>query len=116
MEPQDTITIAPSVLITIVKHAALQTAGVARMGIIPVDVVRMLRGNPMGSGVVLELDGNKVNAELYLIVKPGASMRDVSHEVQQATTRAVHELVGMDVMNVNIHIDDVEFGPESSSE
>jgi uncharacterized alkaline shock family protein YloU len=116
MEPQDTITIAPSVLITIFKHAALQTTGVARMGIIPVDVVRMLRGNPMGSGVVLELDSNKVNAELYLVVKPGANMRELSHEVQQSATRAVHELVGMDVVNVNIHIDDVEFGSQVSSE
>jgi len=109
MESQDTITIAPSVLITIARHAAMQVEGVSRTGVIPVDVIRLLRGNPMGSGVALKLGDNKVTVDIYLVVKPGASMRETSEEVQQAVTRAIQELVGMEVIAVNAHVEDVDF-------
>lgn len=111
MEPQDTITIAPSVLITVAKHAATQVKGVSRTGIIPVDVVRLLKGHPMGSGVILDITGTRVKLDLYLLVTPGANIRTVSQEVQQAVTRAVEELVGMEVTGVNVHVEDVDFLP-----
>jgi uncharacterized alkaline shock family protein YloU len=109
MEPQDTITIAPSVLITIARHAAEQVDGVSRMGQIPVDVGRLLRGNPMGSGIVLEIDNQEAGVDLYLCVQPNTNMRDVSHAVQHAVKRAIQDLVGMDVTAVNVHIEDVDY-------
>ena len=109
MEPQDTITIAPSVLITIARYAASQVEGVARTGVIPVDVIRVLRGHPMGSGVVLELGDNKVAVDVYLVLKPGVNMREASKAVQQAIKRAIQELVGMEVSAVNTHVEDVDF-------
>ena len=109
MEPNDTITIAPSVLITVARHAAMQVEGVVRTGAIPVDVMRMVRGQPRGSGVVLALGDHKVAIDIYLVVKPGAPMRESSSAVQQAIKRAVQELVGMEVTAVNTHIEDVDF-------
>lgn len=109
MEPQDTITIASNVLITVARHAAEQVEGVSRMGQVPVDVGRLLRGNPMGSGIVLEIDDQEATLDLYLCVRPNVSMRDVSHAVQQAVKRAIHDLVGMDVTAVNVHIEDVDY-------
>lgn len=111
MEPQDTITIAPSVLITIAKHAATQVKGVSRTGTIPVDVVRLLKGNPMASGVILDIEGTRVKLDLYLLVRPAANIREVSQEVQRAVTRAIEELVGMEVTGVNVHVEDVDFLP-----
>jgi uncharacterized alkaline shock family protein YloU len=110
MEPQDTITIAPSVLITIVQHAATQIKGIARMGSIPVNIVRLVQGKPMGSGVVLKIDENRVTIDTYLIVLPDVSIKSVSAEVQQAVTRSVEELVGMEVLAVNVHVEDVDYG------
>lgn len=111
MEPQDTITIAPSVLIAIARHATEEVEGVSRMGQIPVDVGRLLRGHPMGSGIVLEIADQSVAVDLYLLVKPGANMRDTSREVQHAVKRAIQDLVGMRVTTVNVHIEDVDFLP-----
>lgn len=109
METKDTITVAPSVLIMIARHAALQVEGVSRTGTIPMDVLRVLKGNPMASGVILDLQDNKATIDLYLIVRPGVSVREVSAEVQRAVTRAIQELVGMDVTSVNVHVEDVDF-------
>lgn len=109
MEPQDTITIAPSVLLTIAKHAATEVKGVARMGQIPVQVGRLLRGNPMANGVVLEIDDNQVSLDLYLVVKPNVNMRTVSEEVQTAVKRSIEDLVGMDVEKIGVHVEDVDY-------
>ena len=111
MESQDTVTIAPSVLIMMAQHAATHVDGVSHTGNIPVDVIRVLRGQPMGSGVVLDLGPNRVGIDIYLIIKPGANMREVSMAVQQDVKRSIEELVGMEVMYVNAHIEDVDFSP-----
>ena len=107
MEPLDTITIAPSVLITVIKHAAEQIEGVAGMAEIPVNVGRIFRGNSMGAGVVLDIDDQQVVVDMYIIVKPDMNMSEVSRSVQENVRRAVQELIGMDVEAVNIHIADV---------
>ena len=109
MEPQDTITIAPSVLITIVQHAATQITGVARMGAIPVNIGRLFQGTPLGSGVVLKIDENRVSIDVYLVVLPDVNIKTVSAQVQQAIKRSVEELVGMEVVAVNVHVEDVAY-------
>lgn len=109
MESQDTITIAPSVLISIARHAATEVKGVAGTGVIPIDVMRVLKGSPMGSGVVLEVDGQKVAIDIYLHLAPNVNMREVCRKVQESIQRAIHELVGMEVTSINTHVEDVEF-------
>ena len=83
------------------------------MGQIPVAVGRLLRGHAMGSGVVLDIIERTVAVDLYLVVKPGANMRNVSREVQRAVKRAIVDLVGMDVATVNVHIEDVDYATGS---
>jgi uncharacterized alkaline shock family protein YloU len=111
MEPQDTITIAPSVLIAIVKHAAELADGISMMAEIPVNVGRIFRGHSMGSGVVLAIDDQRVVVDMYVIVKPDVNMSKVSRTVQDNVRRAIQELVGMDVDAVNVHIADVDYAP-----
>jgi uncharacterized alkaline shock family protein YloU len=45
------------------------------------------------------------------MVRPAANIREVSQEVQRAVTRAIEELVGMEVTGVNVHVEDVDFLP-----
>lgn len=112
MEPQDTITIAPSVMLTIARHAAEQVRGIARMGQIPVAAGRLFSGNPMGNGIVLEINGDTVQADIYLLVRPGTNMLEASRAVQQAVKRALEDLVGMKVSTVNVHVEDVDYTTE----
>ncbi len=112
MEPQDTITIAPSVMLTIAQHATEGVRGVARMGQIPVAAGRLFSGNPMGNGIVLEITGDTVKADLYVLVRPGANMLETSRAVQQAVKRSMEDLVGMQVSTVNVHVEDVDYTTE----
>jgi uncharacterized alkaline shock family protein YloU len=79
------------------------------------DVVRLLRGNPMAAGVVLDIKGDRVTLDLYLHVNPGSIILEVSQQVQRAVGRAIEELVGMQVAGVNVHVEDVDFLPDGPS-
>jgi uncharacterized alkaline shock family protein YloU len=104
------ITIAPDVLVTISRLAALDTPGVSRMSIVPGPVKRLRRGG--GEGVALEIEGEFVTTDLYIVVKNGINLREVSRSVQHNVNRAISEMVGMQVGRVNIHIEDIDFPEE----
>jgi uncharacterized alkaline shock family protein YloU len=101
--------IAPDVLVTIAKLSALGVPGVARTSPVPGGVNRLFtRG--ANDGVRIEVKDQVVAVDLYLIVEPDTQMRDVSRAVQEAVRRAVNEMVGMEVLHVNVHIEDVAAG------
>jgi uncharacterized alkaline shock family protein YloU len=47
-------------------------------------------------------------------VEPGVNMRSVSQKIQEAVTRAIQDMVEMQVSAVNIHIQDVAYNKRSS--
>jgi uncharacterized alkaline shock family protein YloU len=101
-------TIAPEALVTIVKLATLAVPGVARMGSVPGGVNRWLKRGA-ADGVNIQVADNTVTAELHLVVQAGHNVREVSRSVQTEVSRAMQEMVGMDVLAVNVVIDDVLF-------
>jgi uncharacterized alkaline shock family protein YloU len=101
-------TIAPEALVTIVKLATLAVPGVARMGNVPGGVNRWLKRGA-ADGVQIQVVDNTVTAELHLVVQAGHNVREVSRSVQTEVSRAMQEMVGMDVLAVNVVIDDVIF-------
>lgn len=102
------VTIAPDVLLTIAKLSALGVPGVARTSPIPGGVNRLFQRG-LGDGVRIEVKDQAVAVELHLIVQHDTNVRDVSRAVQAEVARAIQEMVGMTVLNVDVHIDDVAF-------
>jgi uncharacterized alkaline shock family protein YloU len=60
-------------------------------------------------GVRIEVEENVVVASLYLILKKDVNIREVSRNVQQQVARALQEMVGMEVGEVEIHIEDIDY-------
>ena len=109
--PTDRITIAPGVLLTVIRLAALQVPGVARMGNTPGGVNRWWRRTPTERGVQALIEGQTVVIDVYIVTHADAILRQVSHEVQTQVARDIRENVGMTVGAVNVHIEDVTFDP-----
>ncbi|HMZ07749.1 MAG TPA: Asp23/Gls24 family envelope stress response protein [Anaerolineales bacterium] len=107
-ETQGKTTVSPEVLTTIARLSALEVPGVSRLAPIPGGVNRLFRRGT-GDGVRIEAKDNLVNADLYLILKDNVNIREVSRNIQQNVTRAIQEMVGFDVGEVNIHIEDIDF-------
>jgi len=108
------VIIAPNVLVTIAKLTALSVPGVVRMSPAWTDSMgRLLRRRTPGEGVRIEVEDDTVSVDLYIVVEQGADMPRLSRDIQAEVSRAIHDMVGMDVREVNIHIQDVEVSSES---
>ena len=113
--PNDTVTIAPGVLLTIARLATLEVPGVVRMGNTPGGVDRLLRRVPTANGVQIAVAGDTVTAHLYVVADATANLREMSVQIQRSVERSIRDLLGMKVESVNVHIEDVVFecAPES---
>jgi uncharacterized alkaline shock family protein YloU len=101
-------TIAPEVLLTIARLSALGARGVARTSPVPGGVNRLFKRG-VDDGVRIELKDQAVAVDLYLVIEHDYNVRDVSRAVQAAVARAIEEMVGMDVLAVNVHIEDIAY-------
>ncbi len=99
-------TIAHEVLLTIARLSAVQTPGVARTSPLPDGVDRIFKRG-IDDGVRVEVRDQAVLVDLYLVLQPGRNLREVGRAVQSAVRRAIEEMVGMDVLAVNIHVEDI---------
>jgi uncharacterized alkaline shock family protein YloU len=102
-----TTTMTPDVLLTIARMAALEVEGVSRMAQVRGGVNNLFKkGN---EGVRIALEDNNAFIDLFLVLKNDVHIRDVSRKVQQEVSRAIAEITGLQVGNVNIHIEDIDF-------
>ena len=106
--PPGKTTVSPDVLISIAKLSALSVSGVSHMAPISGGVNRLFRKGA-NEGVRIEVEEDVVYADIYLVLKQDVNIRDVSRTVQQQVTRAMQEMVGMDVGHVDIHIEDIDY-------
>ena len=101
-------TVSSEVLNKIARLTTLSVQGVSRMaschgslsGLLNVEECR---------GVRVHIKDNLVYADIYVILFSDMNVRDISREIQSRVSRAIAEMVGMDVGGVNIHIMDIDF-------
>lgn len=107
--PNDTVTVAPGVLLTIVQIATLEVEGVDHIGSTPGGVDRWLRRSSIHEGVRLEVEDGGVRVDVYIVADANHSLFETSRKVQEAISRTIKEYVGMKVLAVNVHIENVVF-------
>lgn len=96
------ITVAPEVLEITARLTTLAVPGVARL-ISPPGMQRLLRHD----GVKIEVVENSVRVKLYVVTEPRANMLGVGRQIQAEVTRAIQDMVGMEVQSVDVYIEDV---------
>jgi uncharacterized alkaline shock family protein YloU len=106
--PPGKTTVAPDVLITIARMAALSVPGVSAMAPIPGGVDRFLRRG-LNEGIRMTIYDDTVVGDIFLIVKGDVNIREVGRTVQQQVARAIQEMVGMEVVQLDVHIENVEY-------
>lgn len=108
------VKISNDVIATVAGIATGEVDGVAGMGGSVVGGIAEILGGKKnrGKGVKVELDGDNVIIDLYIIVDYGVRIPDVSWEVQENVKNSVESMTGMTVEKVNIHIEGVSFDRE----
>jgi len=105
-------TIAPDVLVSIAKLTTLSVPGVSRLALIP-GAVSLFR-RELSEGVQISVENNTVYADLYVVLRRDVNVRDVSHTIQHQVARAISEMVGMEVGKVNVHVEDIDYSPDTT--
>lgn len=103
-----TVRISPGVLATVAQLTALSVDGVARMALGPMaGVGRLLGGKGGAEGVRVDVSDESVAVDLHVVVRPDANMLTLGREIQAKVGRAIVDMIGMPVREVNVHIQDV---------
>jgi uncharacterized alkaline shock family protein YloU len=76
------------------------------------DVNRFLGNTQVGEGVRVHVhDNGQVSVDLFVVVDHDVNMLQLGRHVQNEVTRAIEEMLGMEVREVNVHVEDVYYPP-----
>lgn len=111
VEIANNLTISEDVIGIIAGIAAAEVEGVSGMTLGLVDGINQILGSnkKYSRGVKIELEGNNVIIDLYVIVKYGVRIPDVAFSIQNSVKSQVETMTGLNVQSVNINVQGVTF-------
>ncbi len=111
------IRIADEVVGIIAGLAATEVSGVAGMsaGLVG-GIAEMLGKKNLSKGVKVEVGEREAAVDLYIIVEYGVRIPDIALRVQENVKRGIESMTGLDVVEVNIHVQGVGFAQEAKEE
>ncbi|MGI6038324.1 MAG: Asp23/Gls24 family envelope stress response protein [Limnochordia bacterium] len=102
--------IADEVLCIIAGLAATEVEGVAGMsGGIAGGIAEMLGRKNLSKGVKVDAGEEQVVVDLFIIVQYGVQIDEVAWKIQENVKRAIEGMTGLNVVEVNVHIQGVDF-------
>lgn len=105
------IKIADEVVGIIAGLAATEVEGVAGMsGGIVGGIAEILGRKNLSKGVKVEVGEREAAVDLYIIVNYGVRIPEVAWNVQENVKKAIENMTGLRVIEVNIHVQGVNFG------
>lgn len=111
------IKIADEVVTIIAGLAATEVEGVAGMsGGLAGGIAELLGKRSFSKGVKVEVGDKEAAVDLFLVVNYGVSIRDVALNVQRNVARAISSMTGLNVVEVNVHVQGVHFQAEEKPE
>nr|WP_255710887.1 Asp23/Gls24 family envelope stress response protein [Pelosinus baikalensis] len=111
------IRIADEVVGIIAGMAATEVSGVAGMsaGLVG-GIAEMLGKKNLAKGVKVEVGEREAAVDLYIIVEYGVRIPDIALRVQENVKRGIESMTGLDVVEVNVHVQGVGFGQDGKEE
>ncbi len=104
------IRIADEVVRIIAGLAATEVQGVAGMsGGLAGGIAEILGRKNLSKGVKVEVGEKEAAVDIYVIVEYGAKIPDIASEIQQKVKKAVNDMTGLNVLEVNVHVQGVSF-------
>ena len=103
------IQISNDVVAVIAGVAVSEVPGVAGMaGGFAGGITEVLSGKKnLAKGIKVEIEGIKAKIDVNIIVEYGSRIPDVAFEIQNRTKKAVESMTGLEVEEVNVHVQGV---------
>lgn len=111
------IRIANEVVRIIAGLAASEVKGVVGMSGGVVDgFAELVKKKNLAKGVKVEVGEKQAAVDLFVIIEYGSKIPDIAYAIQENVKRAIESMTGLEVVEVNVHIQGVEFKQEDSNE
>lgn len=102
--------IANEVVSIIAGLAATEVKGVAGMsGGVVGGIAEMLGRRNLTKGVKVEVGEEQAAVDLYVVMEYGVRIPDVAWQIQENVKRAIETMTGLEVLEVNVHVQGVHF-------
>ena len=106
---QGKTTVASDVLLTIARLTTLEVPGVSRLGVVPSNAARVIKGGHVGEGVAIDIEDGLVLADIYVVLHSDLNVQNVARQIQVGVSRSISEMVGMTAGAINIHVVDIDY-------
>ena len=117
LDDYGSVKISEEVVAIIAGIAATDVSGVAGMsGGIAGGIAEILGRKNLSKGVKVEVGEKEAAIDLYIIVEFGARIPEVAWDIQDKVKTAVQTMTGLTVIEVNIHVQGVNFDKEIKKE
>ncbi|HOJ76501.1 MAG TPA: Asp23/Gls24 family envelope stress response protein [Bacillota bacterium] len=111
------IRIANEVVSIIAGLAATEVKGVAGMSGGVVDgITELLKKKNFTKGVKVEVGEKQAAIDLYVVIEYGYRIPDTAYLIQENVKKAVESMTGLEVIEVNVNIQGVEFKSDETTE
>jgi len=106
------VKISEDVVSVIAGIAAGEVAGVTGMsGGLVGDMVEILGKRSLSKGVKVEVGEREAAIDLFVVLDYGVRIPEVAQKIQENVKRSVEIMTGLEVVEVNIHVQGVSFEP-----
>ncbi|MFO7916689.1 MAG: Asp23/Gls24 family envelope stress response protein [Anaerolineae bacterium] len=109
-----TVRISPQVLATIARLSTLSIKGVVCMSRDLSSGMDRLLGKGGGEGVRIQIVDDAVSVDLYIIAAQNVDLYKLGRTIQSQVSRAIKDMVGMPVLAVNVHVENVQVARHDS--
>ena len=116
-EPDElgSVKIADEVIEIIAGIAASEVKGVAGMsGGLVGGISEILGKKNLSKGVKVQIGDKDASVDLYIVVEYGVKIPDVAWEIQEKVKKAIESMTGLNVLQINIHVQGVNTGKEEN--
>jgi uncharacterized alkaline shock family protein YloU len=109
------IRIANEVVRIIAGIAASEVKGIVGMSGGVVDgFAELLKKKNLAKGVKVEVGEKQAAVDLFVVVEYGSKIPEIAYQVQENVKRAIESMTGLEVVEVNVHIQGVDFKNEEN--
>ncbi len=115
--PLGSINISPNAIAMVAGIAAMQCFGVVGMAsrTIQDGISELLTGKDnLSKGIEVDIDGDRVTVDLYIIVEYGVRIKEVAYNVIENVKYAIENQLGLKILKVNVIVQGVRIDKNKS--
>ncbi len=111
------IKISDEVVAIIAGLAATEVTGVAGMsGGLAGGIAEMLGKKNLSKGVKVEVGDREAAVDLFIVVEYGTKIPDIAWQIQENVKKAIEAMTGLQVIEINVHVQGVNIEKENKEE